>query len=170
MGGRVRAALALVLALGPAWVAPEVRAEDGVGERLDAALGERLEAPLGERLDAALRHRGLRGARIAALVVDREDGSVLYARDPDRALVPASNQKVLTAIAALSHFGPAHRFTTEVLAAAPPDAEGAVAGSGVGGTFTALGRTTTFSFPKWCARMSVNRPPNATTYFACFRI
>lgn len=126
MGGRVRAALALVLALGPVWVAPEVRAEDGLGERLDTALGERLEAPLGERLDAALRHRGLRGARIAALVVDREDGSVLYARDPDRALVPASNQKVLTAIAALSRFGPAHRFTTGVLAAAPPDAEGAV--------------------------------------------
>jgi D-alanyl-D-alanine carboxypeptidase/D-alanyl-D-alanine-endopeptidase (penicillin-binding protein 4) len=83
-------------------------------------------ADLERRLDAALRDPGLRGARVAALVVDLEAGGVLYARDPDRAMVPASNQKVLTAIAALSAFGPAHRFTTEVLGPAPPDAEGAV--------------------------------------------
>jgi D-alanyl-D-alanine carboxypeptidase/D-alanyl-D-alanine-endopeptidase (penicillin-binding protein 4) len=82
---------------------------------------------LEERLDAALRDPGLRGARLAALVVDLEGGGVLYARDPDRALVPASNMKVLTAIAALSALGPAHRFTTEVFAPARPDAEGAVA-------------------------------------------
>jgi D-alanyl-D-alanine carboxypeptidase/D-alanyl-D-alanine-endopeptidase (penicillin-binding protein 4) len=82
---------------------------------------------LEERLDAALRDPGLRGARVAALVVELESGAELYARDPDRALVPASNMKVLTAIAALSAFGPAHRFTTEVFAPARPDAEGAVA-------------------------------------------
>ncbi len=80
------------------------------------------------RLDAALRHPGLRGARTAALVVAREDGRVLYARDPDRLLIPASNMKVLTAIAALSGFGPSHRFATEVLADALPDGEGAVSG------------------------------------------
>jgi D-alanyl-D-alanine carboxypeptidase/D-alanyl-D-alanine-endopeptidase (penicillin-binding protein 4) len=83
-------------------------------------------APLEERLDAALSSRGLRGARIGALVVDGESGRVLYARWPDRPLVPASNLKVLTAIAALSALGPAHRFTTEILADAPPDAEGSV--------------------------------------------
>ncbi len=79
------------------------------------------------RLDAALRDPGLRGARVAALVVELDGGGLLFARDPDRALVPASNMKVLTAIAALSAFGPAHRFTTEVFAPARPDAEGAVA-------------------------------------------
>jgi D-alanyl-D-alanine carboxypeptidase/D-alanyl-D-alanine-endopeptidase (penicillin-binding protein 4) len=84
-------------------------------------------AGLEARLDAALRDPGLRGARLAALVVDLESGAELYARDPDRALVPASNMKVLTAIAALSAFGPAHRFTTEVFAPTRPDAEGAVA-------------------------------------------
>lgn len=111
MDGRVRAALALAVALGSGWLAAAAQAE----------------APLGERLDAALGRGGLRGARIAALVVDQEDGSVLYARDPDRSLVPASNLKVLTAIAALSTFGPSHRFVTEVLSDAPPDGEGAVA-------------------------------------------
>jgi D-alanyl-D-alanine carboxypeptidase/D-alanyl-D-alanine-endopeptidase (penicillin-binding protein 4) len=84
------------------------------------------EPTLEERLDSALRHRGLRGARIAALVVDAGTGEVLYARDPDKALVPASNMKVLTAVAALSAFGPAHRFETPILTDAPLDAEGGV--------------------------------------------
>jgi len=106
MGRRVRAALALGLLLAVAATA--------------------LAESLPERLDAALTHRGLRGARIAALVVDREDGRVLYARDPDRALIPASNLKLLTALAALSAFGPTHRFTTEILADAEPGPEGAV--------------------------------------------
>lgn len=103
--GRVLAALALWL-IGPA--------------RAGA------ESELAARLDAALATRALRGARTAALVVAREDGGVLYARNPDRALVPASNLKILTAIAALAMFGPAHRFTTELLAEGPPDSEGAI--------------------------------------------
>ena len=82
---------------------------------------------LEERLDRALQGPGLRGARVAALVVEREGGAVLYAHDAERAMIPASNMKVLTALAALSAFGPVHRFTTEVLAPAPPDAEGVVA-------------------------------------------
>ncbi len=84
------------------------------------------EPTLDQRLDAALRHRGLRGARIAALVVDADSGEVLYARNPDKALVPASNVKLLTALAALSAFGPAHRFETAIFADAPLDAEGVV--------------------------------------------
>jgi D-alanyl-D-alanine carboxypeptidase/D-alanyl-D-alanine-endopeptidase (penicillin-binding protein 4) len=82
---------------------------------------------LEERLDRALRDPGLRGARVAALVVERDGGTVLYARDEDRPMVPASNMKILTALATLSAFGPAHRFRTEILVPAPPDAEGAVA-------------------------------------------
>ena len=104
MGRWVRAVLALglLLAVPATWVG--------------TALAEPPSGALSERLEAALAHRGLRGARIAVLVVDRVDGRVLYARDPDRALVPASNLKLLTALAALSAFGPTHRFTTEILA------------------------------------------------------
>jgi len=97
-----------------------------IGVALVLFVASTASAELEARLDKALGLRALRGARVAALVVSREDGSVLYARDADRALVPASNLKVLTALAALSAFGPAHRFTTEVLADAPPDAEGAI--------------------------------------------
>ena len=81
---------------------------------------------LGARLDAALSVRALRGARIAALVVDRDSGATLFARNPDRSLVPASNLKLLTAAAALSALGPTHRFVTQLLSDAAPDAEGAI--------------------------------------------
>jgi D-alanyl-D-alanine carboxypeptidase/D-alanyl-D-alanine-endopeptidase (penicillin-binding protein 4) len=81
---------------------------------------------LEERLDHALAVPALRGARISVLVADRRTGEEVFARHPDRALIPASNLKVLTGVAALAAFGPAHRFTTEVLASGEPDAEGAV--------------------------------------------
>ena len=90
------------------------------------AFAARGEPGLEQRLDAALRHRGLRGATIAALVVDAGTGEALYAHDAGRALVPASNMKLLTSLAVLSSFGPAHRFETIIYADAAPDAEGGV--------------------------------------------
>lgn len=92
------------------------------GSPLAAAAEPKLET----RLDAALAVRALRGARVAALVVDRDDGRELYARDPDRALTPASNLKLFTATAALHAFGPTHRFVTQLLSDESPDAKGFV--------------------------------------------
>jgi len=83
-------------------------------------------ADLRSRLDAVLQSRGLEGARIGALVVGRDDGRVVYQREPDRPLVPASNLKILTSLAALSVWGPTHRFVTEILATSPPDAQGSI--------------------------------------------
>jgi len=82
-------------------------------------------ADLPARLDAALAAPALRGARVAALVVDA-GGRPVYERTPDRALIPASNMKVLTALAALHVFGPTHHFATELFSEAPPTADGAV--------------------------------------------
>ena len=85
------------------------------------------EAPsLTSRLDAVLQSRGLEGARLGVLVVAREDGRVLYQRNPDRPLVPASNLKILTAVAALSAWGPTHRFVTKIFATSPPDPQGSI--------------------------------------------
>ena len=78
------------------------------------------------RLDAALDVRGLLGARVAAFVVDAADGREVYARTADRELVPASNMKVLTALAALRAWGPAHQFTTTILADREPAADGSI--------------------------------------------
>lgn len=87
-----------------------------------SAAGESLP----ERLEAALADPALRGARIAALVEGCSDGSVVYARSPERALIPASNTKILTALAALSRLGPAHRFKTRVYSDVEPGADGEV--------------------------------------------
>jgi D-alanyl-D-alanine carboxypeptidase/D-alanyl-D-alanine-endopeptidase (penicillin-binding protein 4) len=88
--------------------------------------GSAAAGDLSGRLDAALHNRALRDARIGVLVVAQQDGRVLYERGSDRALTPASNLKILTAIAALSAFGPAHRFVTEIFADALPDSEGSI--------------------------------------------
>lgn len=84
------------------------------------------DAALAARLAAVLEGPLLRGARVGALVVARSDGRVLFAHEADAPRLPASNQKLLTALAALAAFGPAHRFETSVLGDRALDAQGAV--------------------------------------------
>jgi D-alanyl-D-alanine carboxypeptidase/D-alanyl-D-alanine-endopeptidase (penicillin-binding protein 4) len=95
---------------------------------LAAAGSARAETPLARSLERALDARALRDARVGALVVRLDDGSVLFERDADASFIPASNQKILTAIAALSTFGPTRTFPLDVYTTAPPDAAGRVAG------------------------------------------
>ena len=82
--------------------------------------------PLGERLDAALRHPALRAAQLSILVEDEKTEQVIYERDPEKRLIPASNMKIMTALAALETFGPSHRFATRILTDRAPDASGTV--------------------------------------------
>jgi D-alanyl-D-alanine carboxypeptidase/D-alanyl-D-alanine-endopeptidase (penicillin-binding protein 4) len=84
-------------------------------------------------LEGALAHPGFRGATVGVLVVRSADGQVLFERGADRPLAPASNLKVLTALAALQTFGPAYRFTTRLTADRTPDADGAVGALAVRG-------------------------------------
>jgi D-alanyl-D-alanine carboxypeptidase/D-alanyl-D-alanine-endopeptidase (penicillin-binding protein 4) len=101
------------------WVAGAARAADPE----PAPSGD---AALARALSRALEAGALRGARVGALVVDDADGRVVFERGADQPLVPASNLKILTALAVLRVFGPAHVFTTRVYADAAPDREGAV--------------------------------------------
>jgi D-alanyl-D-alanine carboxypeptidase/D-alanyl-D-alanine-endopeptidase (penicillin-binding protein 4) len=78
-------------------------------------------------LRAALSQAAFRGANLGVLVVRADDGRVLFEDGARRPLKPASNMKILTGVAALATFGPAHRFVTRVYSEAPPDAQGAVA-------------------------------------------
>jgi D-alanyl-D-alanine carboxypeptidase/D-alanyl-D-alanine-endopeptidase (penicillin-binding protein 4) len=83
-------------------------------------------APIGTRaadraphdLDAALRAiidaGPLSGTRAGLLVTDVETGEVLFQRDPDALLNPASNVKLVTTAAVLARLGPDFRFDTEL--------------------------------------------------------
>ncbi len=90
------------------------------------------------RIEAASRARGFQGGAQTMLVVERATGAVLFAKNPDRALTPASTQKVLTALAALEAFGAGHQFTTEVLVPSPLSATGGVASLAVRGADPAM--------------------------------
>ena len=77
-------------------------------------------------LDRVLSRKGLEGAKVSALVVRHRDGLVLYQRKPDRLMIPASNAKLLTALATLDAFGPTHQFVTEIASDAAPGPRGTV--------------------------------------------
>jgi len=68
---------------------------------------------LAAALDGFLADRSVAGRDVSVSVWVDGLGEVL-AHDPDRALAPASNQKLLTAMGALTVLGPTARLTTEV--------------------------------------------------------
>ena len=55
------------------------------------------------------------GEALAMVVADRDSGDVLFSRDADQALAPASVAKLFTAVAALRVLGPDYRMQTEVV-------------------------------------------------------
>lgn len=59
------------------------------------------------------------GAPTACIEIT-QGSSILYSLNATDELIPASNMKLLTAIAALDRLGPSYRYTTVVTATAPP--------------------------------------------------
>lgn len=57
----------------------------------------------------------LKNARISVQIRSLDDGSVVFAQNPDELLNPASNVKLFTAAGALARLGPDYRFDTEYL-------------------------------------------------------
>lgn len=82
-----------------AWAAPAGAAQPGLSSRLAKALAVPHVDP----------------ARTAALAVDLRTGEVVFQRNAQLSLVPASNQKLSVAYAALDRLGPGYRFQTEVV-------------------------------------------------------
>ena len=70
---------------------------------------------LEKKLASVMKDSRVTRARSAAIVLDAKTGSTLYARNGDRATTPASNTKVVTALAAMDTLGPGFRFKTEVI-------------------------------------------------------
>lgn len=81
---------------------------------------------LAQRLDRLAVSGPLAKASVGIYVERASDGSAVYSRGADRLLIPASNQKILTTLAALHRFGPTHRFSTRIWAPQAPDIEGLV--------------------------------------------
>jgi serine-type D-Ala-D-Ala carboxypeptidase/endopeptidase (penicillin-binding protein 4) len=90
-----------------------------IDERLTAlttvarTAGSSSDSRLRARVEAALAPLAER-ARVAIELRDLDTGEVLLEHDPERALNPASNQKLITAIAAVELLGPDYRFETSV--------------------------------------------------------
>jgi serine-type D-Ala-D-Ala carboxypeptidase/endopeptidase (penicillin-binding protein 4) len=100
--GRIAIAVLLAASATRARPAEPPRAPDAAATReLDAAL------------HAVVSASPLDGARTGILVSDVETGQVLFSRDPDALLNPASNVKLVTTAAALARLGPEFRFDTE---------------------------------------------------------
>lgn len=78
----------------------------------DAGPDRRVRAALDRAMDELA---GADRARVAVEVRDLDSGARLAAHDGDRLLNPASNQKLITAIAAVELLGPDYRFETELL-------------------------------------------------------
>lgn len=71
-------------------------------------------AELSRLVNDALKPSG--AGSITGIVVDASTGTVLFDRDANANRIPASNMKLLTAVAALKALRPESRFTTRVLA------------------------------------------------------
>lgn len=79
-----------------------------------------LGAARADDLDLAGCLAGAKGTTFGVLVVDEGTGATLFEREADRALVPASNMKLLTTAAALARLGRDFAHETRVMAAGPP--------------------------------------------------
>ncbi|MGH8791089.1 MAG: D-alanyl-D-alanine carboxypeptidase/D-alanyl-D-alanine endopeptidase [Stackebrandtia sp.] len=85
------------------------------------------EEALKETIDEILADDRLDGAAASVLVADAASGDVLYERNPDTRLMPASNTKLLTSSAALELLGGDYTYRTDA------NADGKVKGSALVG-------------------------------------
>jgi len=78
-----------------------------------------------EGLRAALQNvverTALKSGRVSIEVRSLEDGALVYSKNADDLLNPASNVKLFTAAAALAKLGPDYRFSTELFTDAEPN-------------------------------------------------
>lgn len=80
-------------------------------------------------IDSVLDRPDFKGGIQGCIVTDAATGQVLYERNPDTRLMPASNMKVFTSAAALQVLGPDFRYTTRVGSVQPVNSEGVLEGN-----------------------------------------
>ncbi|MCZ7584960.1 MAG: D-alanyl-D-alanine carboxypeptidase [Deltaproteobacteria bacterium] len=82
-----------------------------------------------EKVRFLLKSPVLHGAKVGILAKSLATGEVLYRRDADQPLIPASTNKLVTGAAALDILGPKYKFKTEVYVDPPMGGDGGVAGN-----------------------------------------
>ncbi|MGI5865074.1 MAG: D-alanyl-D-alanine carboxypeptidase/D-alanyl-D-alanine endopeptidase, partial [Myxococcales bacterium] len=107
--GLVIPLIALFALAAPAWAQ-----EPGAAAVAQAQRKADREA-LRKAIDGIIEQTVLSQSRVGLQVVSLDDGSVVYARNADELLNPASNVKLFTTAAALARLGPEFRFDTEFL-------------------------------------------------------
>jgi D-alanyl-D-alanine carboxypeptidase/D-alanyl-D-alanine-endopeptidase (penicillin-binding protein 4) len=65
-------------------------------------------------IDSILNQSDLQHAQVGMIVLDLDKDSVVYARNYQKLLVPASNVKIVTSAAALTFLGPDFRYVTRI--------------------------------------------------------
>lgn len=88
---------------------------------LAALAGQGDREVLRRAVEALLAQPPLSSAHVGVEIQSLEDGQVVYSRNCDDLLNPASNTKLVTSAAALLRLGPEYRFTTDYLADRPID-------------------------------------------------
>ncbi len=86
---------------------------------LAAMAGQSDREALRKAVEQLLAQPPLSNARVSMQVESLDDGQVVYSRNADDLLNPASNTKLVTAAAGLLRLGPEYRFTTDYLADKP---------------------------------------------------
>ncbi|MEO7267907.1 MAG: D-alanyl-D-alanine carboxypeptidase/D-alanyl-D-alanine-endopeptidase [Knoellia sp.] len=93
---------------------PPVDTPQDIQRDLDGASSRQaLAGSILERLKIAGADPAL-GSGVSAVVLDSTTGAVIYSRNPSKALMPASNEKLTTAFVALTTMGPHKTFQTDV--------------------------------------------------------
>jgi D-alanyl-D-alanine carboxypeptidase/D-alanyl-D-alanine-endopeptidase (penicillin-binding protein 4) len=71
-------------------------------------------AALAERINGIINKSSQKGVQYSIAVIKADSGQVVYSHDANRAMMPASNMKIITSAAALKYLGPDYEFRTEV--------------------------------------------------------
>src|SRR5438045_9271670 len=82
---------------------------------LAAQVAQSAREALRKAVEQLLSQPPLSNAHVALQVESLDDGQVVYSRNPDDLLNPASNTKLVTAATGLLRLGPEYRLTTDYL-------------------------------------------------------
>ncbi|QQR79950.1 MAG: D-alanyl-D-alanine carboxypeptidase/D-alanyl-D-alanine-endopeptidase [Deltaproteobacteria bacterium] len=82
------------------------------------------EGTLSEQMDYILRETGLNACLVGLKAVELGSGKILFEKNPDQPMNPASNTKIVTEAASLDLLGPHYTFKTDFLSEASIDPDG----------------------------------------------